>query len=62
MLRDVFQSLRGVENFGVISMFIFAVFFILVIVHTLSLKKKDVDEFRNIPFDDAANDEKITRT
>jgi cbb3-type cytochrome oxidase subunit 3 len=58
MLRDVFQLVTGYENFGVISMFIFALFFTLVVVHTFSMKKKEVDEFSNIPFDDSTKDQR----
>lgn len=56
MLRDIFQSVRGFEYFGVISMIIFGVFFILVILHTYSIKKKDVEDFSRMPFDDSTKD------
>jgi hypothetical protein len=56
MLRDLFQSARGIENFGLISLILFGVFFILVLIHTISLKKKDVEEFSRLPLDDVDND------
>ncbi|MEI6899611.1 MAG: cbb3-type cytochrome c oxidase subunit 3 [Bacteroidota bacterium] len=56
MLRDIFQSVAGYQHFGLISMFIFGVFFSLVIVHTYSLKKRDVEEFSRMPFDDSTKD------
>jgi cbb3-type cytochrome oxidase subunit 3 len=62
MLRDIFQSIRGFEYFGVISMFIFVLFFILVILHTYSMRKKDIDEYSRIPFDDSTKDTKISKT
>ena len=62
MLRDIFQSIGGFEYFGVISMFIFTLFFILVILHTYSMRKKDIDEFSRIPFDDSTKDPKINKT
>jgi len=56
MLRDLFQSARGIESFGLISLIVFGVFFILLVIHTLSLKKKDVDEFSRLPLDDFDKD------
>ena len=56
MLRDLFQSASGIENFGLISLILFGVFFILVVIHTLSLKKRDVDEFSRLPLDDFDKD------
>ena len=52
MLRDVFNSIGGFESYGLISMIIFVVFFTLLILHTISLKKKDVDDFSRMPLDD----------
>jgi hypothetical protein len=56
MLRDIFQSVSGFEHFGIISMILFGVFFVLVIIHTYSIKKKDVEDFSRIPFDDSTKD------
>ena len=56
MLRDMFQSANGFESFGLISMFIFAAFFILVIIHTYSLKKEEVEDFSKMPLDDSTKD------
>jgi hypothetical protein len=56
MLRDLFQSARGIESFGLISLILFGVFFLLLVIHTLSLKKTDVDEFSRLPFDDFDKD------
>ena len=52
MLRDVFTSIGGVESYGMISMIIFVLFFGLLILHTLSLKKKEVEDFSRMPLDD----------
>ncbi len=53
MLRDIFQSVRGVDHYGLISTFIFIVFFGLVVFYTFSLKKKDVEECRQMPLEDS---------
>ena len=52
MLRDMFKSIEGFESYGLISMVIFVVFFALLIRHTVSLKRKDVDDFSRMPLDD----------
>jgi hypothetical protein len=52
MLRDVFKSFAGFESYGLISMIIFVVFFTMLLLHTIFLKKKDVDDFSRMPLDD----------
>jgi hypothetical protein len=52
MLRDIFKSVGGIESYGLISMIIFVVFFALLILHTASLKSKDVEDFSRMPLDD----------
>ncbi len=56
MLRDIFKSLGSIENYGLISMVIFVIFFILLIIHTMSLKTGDVDEYSRMPLDDGAKE------
>jgi cbb3-type cytochrome oxidase subunit 3 len=56
MLRDVFQLLKGVERYGVISTLIFVVFFGGVILHSLSLRKKDAEDYSRMPFEDSTKD------
>ena len=56
MLRDVFKSLGGVESYGLISMILFVVFFVLLILHTISLKREDVEDFSRMPLDDISKE------
>jgi hypothetical protein len=56
MLRDLFKSLGGVEQYGMISMVIFLAFFILLVINTVHLKAKDVDEYSRMPLDDFSKD------
>ena len=56
MLRDMFTSMGGFEIYGMISMIVFVVFFGLLILHTYSLKKKDVEGFSNMPLDDSSKE------
>ena len=52
MLRDMFNSASGFESYGIISMIFFVVFFSLLLIHTLSIKKRDVEDFSRMPLDD----------
>jgi len=56
MIRDLFQTMKGVDHYGMISTLIFVVFFAGVVIHTLSIRKKDVETFSRMPFDDSVND------
>jgi len=56
MLRDVFKSLGGFESYGLISMIIFLVFFVLLLLHTVSLRRNDVEDFSRMPLDDKSNE------
>jgi hypothetical protein len=56
MFNDIFQSVDGINNYGLISTLIFFIFFSLVLVHTLSIKKKDLTGFSRMPFDDATRE------
>ncbi len=58
MLRDIFKSVGNIEIYGLISMIIFVVFFTLLILHTVSLKKKDVADFSRMPLDDFSDESK----
>ncbi len=56
MVRDMFTSIGDLEFYGVISMIIFVVFFGLLILHTYTIKKKDVEGFSNMPLDDGSKE------
>jgi hypothetical protein len=58
MLRDVFRSLGGFESYGLISMIIFLAFFALLLLHTLTLTPKDVEDFSRMPLDDKSTESK----
>jgi len=61
MLRDVFKSIGGFESYGVISMIFFVIFFLILLWHTLSIKKKDVDRFSRFPLDDFTKESDDTK-
>lgn len=53
MLRQVFQSLGGIDGFGIISMLIFIVFFTLVVIHVIRLDRAEIEDCSRIPFDES---------
>lgn len=54
MLRDVLKSVGDFESYGLISMTMFVIFFAILLSHTISLKKKDVETFSRMPLDDCS--------
>lgn len=53
MIRDLFSSLKGIENYGIISTLIFLGFFIMLIFYVVSMKKSETEEYSRMPFDDS---------
>ncbi len=54
MLRDIFKTVGGYEGYGMVSMVIFFVFFTLLVLYAFSIRRKDLDDFSRMPFDDRA--------
>ncbi len=53
MFKETLSSILHVEIYAIIGFFIFFSFFIFVSVHAWKMKKEEVDEFSNLPLDDA---------
>lgn len=53
MFKETLSSILNVEIYAIIGFFIFFSFFIFVSVHAWKMKKEEVDEFSNLPLDDA---------
>ncbi|MEI6884448.1 MAG: CcoQ/FixQ family Cbb3-type cytochrome c oxidase assembly chaperone [Bacteroidota bacterium] len=56
MFSEVFQSVNGINNYGLISTGIFFVFFSILVVYAISLNKKDLRDFSHLPFEDETKD------
>ncbi|MEI6704642.1 MAG: CcoQ/FixQ family Cbb3-type cytochrome c oxidase assembly chaperone [Deltaproteobacteria bacterium] len=56
MFNQVFQSVSGINNYGLVSTIIFLVFFTVVVLHAFSIKKQDLSEFSRLPFEDETKD------
>jgi cytochrome c oxidase cbb3-type subunit 4 len=65
MLRFITHNLstiQGVSLYPMLSLLIFVIFFALVLIRVLRMKKNRVSELSNIPLEDANEDEfKVTR-
>jgi hypothetical protein len=54
MLRDIFNSVENIGQYGIISLIIFLLFFTFLLINTIALKEKDVDEFSRLPLDESS--------
>jgi len=55
MLRYIKHNLTGidgVEIYPIISLLVFVLVFLAVFIYVARMKKKDIEELGNIPFDD----------
>lgn len=59
MKKEALQMVEGTDIYSMISLIIFFVLFLLVIVFVMTMRKKDVEEVKNIPLNDNALSEKI---
>lgn len=53
MFKETLNSILNVEVYAIIGFFIFFSFFIFVSIHAFRMRKEEVDEFSNLPFDDS---------
>lgn len=51
MIRNVLESIQGVDVFPIIGLTLFLTVFIAYSVKALLTKKSDIDYYRNIPLD-----------
>jgi cbb3-type cytochrome oxidase subunit 3 len=52
MRRNVIESIQGIEIFPLISLVIFFAFFAMVIIWVIRLKRKELDEYANMPLEE----------
>jgi len=60
MLRYIKHNLTGidgVEIYPIISLLIFVLFFSLMIIYVVRMKKKDIEEVSGMPLEDGTTDE-----
>jgi len=54
MLRFIKHNLTGIDGvaiYPIISLLIFVIFFTVMITYVIRMKKKEIEEVSNIPFD-----------
>jgi len=52
VIRNVLESITGIEIYPLISLVIFTVFFVSVIIWVVKLDKKTVTRLENLPLED----------
>ena len=52
MIKEHLQNITGVEIYAIIGFLIFFVFFVMVTIHTIKLKRKDVERFKQLPLEE----------
>lgn len=58
MLRFIkhnLTSMDSVEIYPIISLLIFVIFFAIMLVYVIRMKKKDISELSALPFDEEVN-------
>jgi hypothetical protein len=51
MIRDVLQSLEGIELYPIISLIIFVSFFVSLIIWMIKVDKKYIKKMKNLPLE-----------
>jgi len=52
IIKEYLADVNGVDFFAIISMLIFIFVFILMVIHTFSIRKNEIREFKNIPLEE----------
>jgi cbb3-type cytochrome oxidase subunit 3 len=52
IIKEYLADVKGVDIFAIISMVIFILVFVLMVIHTFSLRKADIKEFSKLPLED----------
>ncbi|KAA3610299.1 MAG: CcoQ/FixQ family Cbb3-type cytochrome c oxidase assembly chaperone [Calditrichaeota bacterium] len=61
MIKNVLESISGVEIFPLISLLIFTTFFVVVLFWVVKLDKKTVKKLENMPLEDNDQSQNIGR-
>jgi cytochrome c oxidase cbb3-type subunit IV len=57
LIKEYLGSLGSNNLFPIISMIIFILFFMVMMIYTLRIKKEDITEYSNMPLDDEKDTE-----
>jgi hypothetical protein len=51
IVTSLFDSIQGIYWFPIIALFIFLIIFVVMTIHTFTIKKSYEDELRRMPLD-----------
>jgi len=52
IIKEYLAEVTGVDIFAIVSMFIFILVFVLMVIHTFSIRKTEIRKFKNLPLED----------
>jgi len=52
LIKQHLESIEGIEIYPIIAFIIFFVVFVVILVHSFSIKKKDLEAMKQIPLDE----------
>ena len=57
IIKEYLADVNGADIFAIISLIIFLLVFILMVIHTFSLGKKEIKDYKNLPLENDDPDE-----
>jgi hypothetical protein len=51
LITHYLESIEGVAIYQIIPLILFFIFFLVIILYTLRIRKEDIKSFSNIPFE-----------
>jgi hypothetical protein len=57
IVSSLFDSIQGIYWFPIIALFIFLLIFLVMVIHTFTIKKSLEDELRRMPLDADEHDQ-----
>lgn len=52
LVKELFGGIEGIQIFGIISTILFIIAFLMMLIHTFSLKKEEVAEIKEMPLEE----------
>lgn len=61
MIKEHLQHISGVQLYAIVGFIIFFTFFIMITIHTVKMRKNEVEKYKQIPLEDEIkNDNLVT--
>jgi cytochrome c oxidase cbb3-type subunit 4 len=60
MYKEILQSIKNVEIWGIISLILFLLFFIGVVIKVILIDKKHIRKMKEMPLDDGTTNNQST--